>query len=245
MPDRFGLGGDRECRFRIVQHRLEFARHQAVVGRVVGDPKALGASRDATQHQVHPFRPPPLHGPQQVGVHADLEHGRGRGFAGQLGVPNFIAPRPEGAGPLDAAQEVRVPESSIAEQHRLEDHVDAVSHGLERGVVFGSNRPGRRHGVGRSNHLHVQVLAAQRFQEARLILVAAPRQAVQHGIVAMRAPEVVQSGSALQVGQVPALQETDQVRGRVDQAFVDQLHRGLTRPSPWPAVSRGPRMRSA
>ena len=62
----FRLGRDWKRRFGVVQQRLELPRDQAVVGPVVGDPKALGPTRDAAQHQMHPFRRPPLHSPKQV-----------------------------------------------------------------------------------------------------------------------------------------------------------------------------------
>ena len=85
---------------------------------------------------------------------------------------------------------------------------------------------------GGSDFGNLPTLGSQFFQVARLVLLAAPRQAVQHGIVAHRALEVFQRHRALQVGQVAALQKPHQVGRRVEEALVDQLHRGFTGPSP-------------
>ena len=62
MPYGLRLRWDGKGRLGIVQQRLEVARDQPVVGRVVGDPQAYGLSLDAAQHQVHPFRHPSLDG---------------------------------------------------------------------------------------------------------------------------------------------------------------------------------------
>ena len=246
MPYGLRLRWDGKGRLGIVQQRLEVARDQPVVGRVVGHPQAYGLALDAAQHQVHPFRHPSLDDPQQIGVHADLQHGGRRGLAGQLGVPDFVAPRPQVAGRLDAAQEVGVPQPPSIQQHGLVNHVGARPHRFQRGRVFRPNLSGRGYGVGRSDFLHSDVLCPQRFQEAGLVLLTAPRHAIQHGVVAERAFEVSQRRRALQVRQVPALQETHQIGGGVGEALVDQLHRGITGPSPLAGEIRSaPGMRSA
>ena len=245
MPHRFRLRGDGNRRFGIVEHALQLARHQAAIGRVVGHAQALRLPLDPAQRQVHPVRLPPLHGAQQVGVHADLQHGGRRWSARQLRVPDFIAPGPEVARRLDAPQEVRIAQPPVAEQHRLVDDVDALPHGPQGGVVLGSDCPRRGHGVRRPDLADAQVLRPQRFQKTLFVFATPPRHAVEHRVVAIGSLEVAQGHGPLQVGQVPALQERHQIGGGVHQAVVNQLHRRFTSPSPWPPAPPRPHTKSA
>ena len=98
--------------------------------------------------------------------------------------------------------------------------------------MFGPDLAGRGHGVGRPDFGYVSTLGAQLFQVARLVLLATPGHAIQHRVVADWAPDIgYQRRRALQVRQVPALQEAHQVGRRVGEALIDQLHRRITGPS--------------
>ena len=142
----------------------------------------------------------------------------------QLRVPDLVAPRAEVAGPLHSTQEVRVAKPPAIEEHGLVDDVGAGTHGVQRGVSLTRDSFGVRVSLLRCDLGDRDAFSGQLFEEASFVLKSALRDAVEHRVSAHRPGEVALEGSALEVREVPALKESDEVRRRVDQLPIDQLH---------------------
>src|SRR6185437_95201 len=87
----------------------------------VGEPP-VGAVAEG-QHQ--PLRVGALQRGEEVAVEGHLEEGGGSGVAGQLGVDDVVAERPEGRGAVGADEEVGVAEPGAVEEGALVDDVVA------------------------------------------------------------------------------------------------------------------------
>ena len=112
--DRLGSRGQRMDR-RLIQYGFELASHLSVIGGVVGDAKGNRLAFRTPEGEVHLRRCQPLILLKQIGIHAQLEYGRGLGVAGKLSIPDLIAPGAKIAGLFHASQEVGKAQSPAVE----------------------------------------------------------------------------------------------------------------------------------
>ena len=217
-------GRGRRINRRPVQRCLELPGHQPVVGRVVGEAEGDRLPLDSPQGEVHLGGRPALDFAQQLRVHAELENGRGLGVAGQLGVPDLVAPVSEAAGLGDPHEEVGGPQPLSVEEHRLVDDIGPGAHRIESEVPpLGQTLAEGQPGVLVEPH-DFNPVGLQGLQEALLVELASLGNPVQHRVFAHRPFQMSRDRGALEAGQVPAFQESHKVRGRVDQVPIDDLH---------------------
>ncbi len=217
------LGGERR------PDRLQEATfHRAVVGRIRGDAERGHLPRAAAKDDVHPLRVPALDPAQVLAVGAQLEDGRRLHAPRQLRVRHLIRPGEGGRGRFHTQQEIRESEPRAVEEAGLEDDVIPAPDGL-------------RGALGPRAQLRTPVLqprVAPGLVEVRdsptrggqvrlvalLVLVAALPDAVQLRVRAFRSTRQARQGGALQVREVAAGEEADEVRGGVDGPPIDELH---------------------
>ena len=207
-----------------LEERLELARHEPVVGGVVGHAEGDRLALHAAEGQVHLPGLASLQLPHHVGVEAELQDGGRRRVAGELGVPDLIAPPAEVAGLLHPLQEVRVAEATSVEEHRLVDDVGPGAHRRQSLVAPAD-----------AALLVGQILvpldlddrepvAVKGLQEALLVLHAPPGDAVQDRVRANGPRELAPRRRALEVSEVRTLEVRDEVCRGVHETPVDSLH---------------------
>ena len=210
-----------------LEERLELARHEPVVGSVVGHAEGDRLALHAAEGQVHLPGLASLQLPHHVGVEAELQDGRRRRVTGELGIPDLIAPPAEVAGLLHPPQEVRVAEATPVEEHRLVDDVGAGAYRRQSLVAPAD-----------AALLVGQILvpldlddrepvAVKGLQEALLVLHAPPGDAVQDRVGANGSRELAPRGRALEVSEVRTFEVRDEVRRGVHETRVDSLHRPM------------------
>ena len=214
---------------------LEAPRDEAVVGREVADAEARRLRLHAAEGEVHLRRDEPLHRADHVRVQRELEHGRRLRVPRELRVPDFVRPRAEvapGVGwRVDAAEEVCVPLPPSVEEHRLVDHVGAASHRVEGCLATPpqslEDGPLAIGVLADLDHGETAALVPQAGEEALLVLVSALGDAVEDRILLVRWFELPLGDGAVEVGEMHALDEADEIRRRVDQLPIDDLHGAL------------------
>ena len=145
-------------------------------------------------------------------------------MAGQLGVPDLVAPVSEAAGVGDPPQEIGVPQPPAVEEHRLVDDIGPGAHRLEGevpplGQALDKGQLGVWFEAG-----YLDAVGFQGLQETLLVELATLGNPVQHRVFAHWPIQMSRDRGPLQAGQVPAFQESHQVGGRVDQVPIDELH---------------------
>ena len=160
-----------------------------------------------------------------LGVLGELDERGGLHALRELGVDRLVRPAPEIArSPIDACvdalDEVGVALPSVVEEGGLVDHRDSGAHRFDRvgGCAFES---GARAGVD-GDRLHVGRVVTR--EDVAFVRVAAAGEEVDEGIVAPRAVDLAPHGRELEVGQVPAGREADQVGRAADQLTVEVSH---------------------
>ena len=148
----------------------------------------------------------------------------------ELRVPDLVGPRTEVARHLDPSEEVRVPLPAAVYEDGLVDHVRAGAHRLQRCGRAALKPFSVREVVDVVEDVddaEPVAIFAEVFEEPLLVLDAALCDAVEDGVLLARRLQVALGDRAVQVGEVATLDEPDEVRGRVDQAAIDQLHADL------------------
>ena len=208
---------------------LERGLDRAVVGHVVGDAAVLDGSGAPTEGDVHQLRLGPLDPGQLLDVGADLEQRRRLDVARQLGVDDLVAPLAEGAGAINAQEEVGQPEPPPVEERGLVDHVVAPPDRLLR---RGSRRTqpletlrARQVVPAGIDAGDAPALCFERCQIAGLVLEAALGDQVDLRIEPDRPVDQTGHRRELQADQVLARQIADQIGRGEDGAVVDELHR--------------------
>ncbi len=226
--DRVGVGGRRWVRDgdAAEDHVLEPRPDGAVVGHVVLDPEGDALHGAAAQDDVHPCRFEPLDLAQLLRVRAELEHGARLCLSRQLGVGDLVAPRAQCGRGVDAQQEVGVAAPPAVEERGLVDDVVATVERLERLGGCAPEHLALRLVVGPRGDRRDRPLLrlAEGLQVPRLVLESAASDHVQLGILTLGALHEVRASGALQVRQVLAFQEADQVGRGDDDGAVDGVH---------------------
>ncbi len=111
--------------------RLKPPPHRPVVSRVLVKKKRLKPNHRPPQRQPHLPRRHPLHPRQQIRIQRNLQHRPPLGLPRQLGVHNFIRPRPELTRSVHPNQKVRIPTPAPIKEPRLVDDVHTAPHGVD------------------------------------------------------------------------------------------------------------------
>ena len=118
---------------------LELAPDRPDVGGVVGDAQVIHIAGAAAERHVHQLRAQALENGELLRVQAQLQHRRALGVPRELRVPDLVAPRPELARRLDAAQEVGEAKPPPVEERGLVDDRRPGAHGghgrFRRGAI--------------------------------------------------------------------------------------------------------------
>jgi hypothetical protein len=190
---------------------------------------SLDLASAAAKRDVHPLGLRPLDCGQSLDVRADLQQCRGLYMARQLRVHHLVAPRADGAWPLDAQQEVREPEPPAVEERGLVDGVVAAPDCLGRGRGGGPQlvQPSRAGGVvvPGVDSRDASPVGFQSRQVASLVLETSLRDEVDFRIDPGRAFHQPGERRQLQAHEVLAGQETDQIGRGEDRIAADELHR--------------------
>ena len=136
----------------------------AVVGRELGEAEAVllaGAEDDVDQLGLGA-----LGAGEELAVETELEDEVGLRAAGELGVGDLVAPGAELGGALDPEEEVGVASQPVREEGRLEDHLGAGAHRLDR--LLGSFLDG----AVLVDLDHTAPLLAEGGEVGRLVLIA-------------------------------------------------------------------------
>ncbi len=164
-----------------------------------------------------------------LGVRAHLEEGGGLHPAGELGVGDLVGPGAEvRARALDLQEEVGVAAPAAVEERGLVDDVGTGPHGGE-GLGLG----GGERGDGVAGHGDLDdgpALGDQPFDVLGLVLAAAARQHVEHGVVTLRAVALAAGGGQLELGEVLARGEAGEVaRAERERSVIEKVHAALPR----------------
>ena len=127
----------------------------------------------------------------------------------------------------DPEQEVREPEPGAVEEARLVDDVVTAEDRLAGGVgrrAIALALAARPLVPGQLELLDMAAVRDERREVALLVLVAALPGSIELRVDPVRPLDVSGERTELEIRQVRALQEPDQVRRRVDRLAVDELH---------------------
>ena len=210
-----------------LEERLEVARDQPVVGGEVSDAEGDRLALHATEGEVLLFGLASLQLRHHVGVQTQLQDCRGLRVAGELRVPDFVAPVAEVAGPRHAPQEVGVAEPAAVEQHRLEDDVGTLVHGREGLIAPADVALLVRQVLVPTGLDDGEPLVSQRLEETLLVPETTLLDTVQDLVFADGPCQVPPDGRTLKLREVLALQVPDEVRRRVHHPPVDLLHSAM------------------
>jgi hypothetical protein len=158
----------------------------------------------------------------ELGVEAELQQEVGLDAASELRVGHLVAPRAQARRPVDTFEEVRVAAPPVAvEEHALVDDLGARPHcrtgslgappqALEPALALDRDdlAPGGTEGT----------------QVRQLVLIALSRDELGGVGAGGLQPHAAVCHLDVQVGEVRALEELDEVRGREDQPVIDALH---------------------
>ena len=222
VRDRIGVGGFRVDVLR--QRLLEALLGEAVVGHELGGPERMLFGLSAASDDVDALRPDALDALDLLDVARDLDQRARLRDVRELRVGDLVVMvLPERARVAHAQEEVGVADPAPVENRRLVDDVDALSHQAfrVRGALLVRVVPVV---VATDN---VQAARLEQVDVALLVQAAAALEEQDFRVFALtRLVDQTRVGLHLEIGEMPAVQEPDQVRGGNDQLSITAMHHG-------------------